>query len=1640
MSLNSEEKGSVGSAVSVSAALQGPRLQPGGYAAWCSDMDVFLQRNGAEGVHKEVMDVEEWKSTIKSVESWARDAYASAKALALGLKSESKLSTPVSDDVKAARKLVSAMVERSRRVYGIIYSALPEELRAQSAHIENGFAYGLWKWLQDKFQSTEEDSVGLLLGQWTTLQQEEGETFDAYRTKVNKVANLLERAKEKQSARMYAYVLLDKLLPRYKQAVLALKASGKLKELDKVNWDEITAFINTHEREEMRLRDSEADGGDRAMAARQVKNNAWNQGRPRELGTNQNSRDAGNHLRSNTTSGSRQAPKPLAEIRCFRCDQLGHFARRCTAATPYKENTQRNDTNSANNRSQGSAYASAGSNNGSRSNSRSSSAGPNRAVTFKQEKVGATLSVNRFDVFSSDDEESDCNELDDVDDVLRVDELIDNASVDKLNASVSKVKENKLNDVPKDSERVWGIDSMASLHVSGNRRLFSNLRKCTPVEVEVANGSTVYAAERGTVTLSTKIAGGTYIKVEIKKVYYHERFTANLLSWNILKAAGWQLHSTEEETYMMTPKGNRITLDTSGRLSVMKATPIIGAADRVYNVVGMMSPNVQQLVDLHKKLGHIGFDRMINIVKAGMTLNLGKLNVTEEQLKEARRLVLECTACTMAKGRRTAFGHRGLDIGNAPGETLHMDTYFVQRKARNRQWVEYGLVVKDPFTSHRWFAKLTSKDQVANAVIGIIKHAKTQCGCNVKRLYADGGSEFINQTLKTFCHNNGIELHPSPPRTQQLNGIAENNVGSMKDMVRTLMMGAGMKDHRFWDLAAKHSVYVWNRIVVSKHTKVTPFEAMYKRKPDAQHWGVFGCDAYYHVPKVQRDALDPKMEPCIYLGHDQIQNCAMIYVLSTGKMIHSRDVKFRPNSFTHIAALEKGKEAITEVLNTGYVEQTEVQVDDRENNNEIRSQGEHERLILSESKSDTEYDVESIIGKRTKNGRTQYHVKWAGYPEEETTWEDEQMVTGANELVREYEEANRQVEAVNIPDASQQGDASQISNSRTEPAISISEEPRRESRRLRGFDPDGNSIHHVNMVMRVLRNSHADADLDGVYENTHTVNAITTGVGLLEEQTPQTYQQAIEDKHSTEWKAAMDKELAGCLGQEVWDLVPRSELPKGANILPCKWVYKIKVDELGNVAQYKARLCPKGFRQKEGKDYFDVFAATGMYKTMRVALSLAAKWDHELDQLDIPQAFINADVEEDIYMELPEGPYRDANPGMVCKLRKSLYGLKQSPRNWYLLLTRFIAEELGYKACVSDPCLFYRRSRTGRLMLLYVFVDDMQSNYHREDAKEWNEIKAKLVARFNTKDMGPSKWMLGMRITRNRSARTITLDQELYVTKALEKYGLAECRVVSTPEIVNSSSLDVPLDGLDRSLEESVDKTRYMEITGTLMYAAIAARPDIAHAAHSLASHMQAPTKRDIQAAERVLRYLAGTRDVGLVFGSRNGGLVGDSRGRTSPVQVDVCAYADADWANNKQDRKSITGWVAKLNGDAVSWSSKKQRTVAMSTCEAELYAEAAAIQEVLWMRGLMKELGLNMQTGSIVHGDNQSTITISKNGVKSERTKHVDVKYHFVTETIDRGEVQLKWVPTAEQQADIFTKALPAPAFEVFRKQLMTR
>jgi transposase InsO family protein len=1372
---------------------------------------------------------------------------------------------------------------------------------------------------------------------------------------------------------MYAFMLLEQLQPRYKPAVLALKAGDQMKDPSKVSWDVVTAFLNAHERSEQRLdgaASSDAGATYKAMVLR-GESSSKRVAFARPAGAQEHAQRG-----TGVRDGDRR-PRDLSEVQCWNCDQFGHRARNCPKARS-GGSPQGAGASASRSGGTGTVGQRAASPFGAQK-SAAGGGGPTRST----EQALAVTSGNMYSILRIQNEHAGAAAQ------MNGPSAAPSAKEGHVSFSLhAKRKQTGAGQGKKPKQvtanTAWGVDSVASIHVSGNKARFSGLQSCAPVCVEVADGGQVVAKQRGNVTLELRSDDGRDIAIVVENVYYQPKFATSLLSANVLVQKGWELHATATSSHVVTPNGTKVKLDTAGQVSMLQSA----AAECAYSAAAAdQRADPTGLVLLHQKLGHMGFDRMLRLVKAEAVDGVAKLNATKAQIKETRKCVLECRACTQGKGTRTAFGHRGVDKGSAPGETLHMDTFQVKMQRNGQPALEYGLTISDPHTEGRWFAHLQSKDEAADAVIKVIRNAQTQQGWTVKRLYADGGTEFVNQVLKRFCSDHGIELHYPPARTQQLNGVSERSVRTCKDTARTMLSHASLPD-RFWVRAARHEQFVWNRTHVARATGKTPYEVIFQKKPSVEHWGVFGCDAFFHVPKGKRAVFGPKMEPCIYLGHDDVQNCAVVLDLRTQKLLVTRDVEYRETSFAHARALSAGDDQVNDLLALdGPPDVDAISADDQ-----------------------SDFDVERIIAKRVRNGRTEYHVKWSNFPVEDATWEPAAHVMfGASELLEEFEQEMQlqsaaaplavQTAAPGVPEVDPAADAVVPDAPAVDPKdqLAAAPGPRRSPR-----------MHFGSWVAMAMERAMA--------------------VGVDAEQTPKTHREAMTGPYSAYWKQAEVDEMTTCEKQQVWVAVDRKDLPKGTNVLPVKMVYKIKRDENRKITQRKARLTPKGFRQKEGVDYFEVYARTGKYKTMRVGLSLAAKWGYRINQMDVPAAFLQADLAEDVYIEIPEG-HREGREHQVFKLQKSLYGIKQAPRNWELLFRSFIVDTMGFKATVSDPCLYHKTSRRGRPMLMYVFVDDVQGLHDPADQGEWDAAKAQLQQRFDIKDLGESKWILGMRITRDWAAGTIMLDQEVYVTTMLERFGFDQCRVVSTPEETGHDQ------GENAALDAPVDHQLFMEIVGSLMYAAISTRPDIAHAVNKLSRSLQKPSRRDMLAAERVLRYLAGTKDMGLMFGSRNA--VGEA---AAQAPISVSGFADADWANDSVDRKSITGWVAMINGDPVSWASKKQRTVSLSTCEAELYAGAAAMQELLWLRGLLDELGLAPAAGTLLHGDNQSAIAVSKHGVRSERTKHVDVKYHFITETVERGDVLLQWIPTTKQLADILTKGLGRQLFERFRSELMTR
>lgn len=384
-------------------------------------------------------------------------------------------------------------------------------------------------------------------------------------------------------------------------------------------------------------------------------------------------------------------------------------------------------------------------------------------------------------------------------------------------------------------------------------------------------------------------------------------------------------------------------------------------------------------------------------------------------------------------------------------------------------------------------------------------------------------------------------------------------------------------------------------------------------------------------------------------------------------------------------------------------------------------------------------------------------------------------------------------------------------------------------------------------------------------------------------------------------------------------------------------------------------------------------------------------------------------------MRQPPG-YNDGT-GRVCRLHKTLYGLKQSGREWNKEFDGKITS-VGFTKLQVDHCV-YKRTRDGKTSFMTVWVGDLL--IFTESSADMAEIKRELGQLFEVKDIGEPKKIIGIEIERDRDHGTIALSQTHYIDGILTKFGLQNASPVSTPLDPNVIIHKRPAD----DLADDRIRAAYQSAIGSLMYAAICTRPDISYAVQTLSQHSSNPGPEHWTAVKRVFRYLSGTRNLKLTF-------------RANQEQaVLTVGFTDADYASNPDDRKSISGYTFLLGGATYAWSSKKQSTVALSSTEAEYTALAHATRQAIWNRNLLAELGFIQEDPTLLFEDNQSTIAIARDPQYHARSKHFDVQNHFVREKVESGVVELVYCPTDEMVADIFTKALPRPKHEKFVHEL---
>jgi Reverse transcriptase (RNA-dependent DNA polymerase)/gag-polypeptide of LTR copia-type/Integrase core domain len=479
---------------------------------------------------------------------------------------------------------------------------------------------------------------------------------------------------------------------------------------------------------------------------------------------------------------------------------------------------------------------------------------------------------------------------------------------------------------------------------------------------------------------------------------------------------------------------------------------------------------------------------------------------------------------------------------------------------------------------------------------------------------------------------------------------------------------------------------------------------------------------------------------------------------------------------------------------------------------------------------------------------------------------------------------------------------------------------------------------------------------------------------------PQSFTEAVNHPmHSKQWEQAILDEYNSLVKNKTWTL---TTLPAGRKAISCKWVFKHKMDENGDVVRFKARLVARGFSQVYGIDYMDTFAPVAKLASLRILLALAAAEDLEIHQMDVVTAFLIPDLKEEIYMVQPEG--FDSKERLVCKLQKGLYGLKQSARIWNARLHQHL-KSLGFQQSSCDPCV-YINSTSG--IIVAVWVDDLI--ILGKDLNSIDKVKEGLRAEFEMKDLGELQYFLGIQVQRDRSKRRLHINQSGYISLILERFGMEDSKPAPTP-IATGTTLHKATDG-----DALVDLKPYQSLV----------------AVSQVSQHSSAPTPTHQSTGKRGFRYLNATSTMGITYDGSHG--------------LELEAYCDADYAAS-EGRKSIMAFLFKLAGAAVSWMSKLEPTVAISSTESEYMALLQAVKESIWIQRFLKELGRYsaVKNANRIMEDNQGAIALAHNPEYHARTKHIDVQYHFVRECIEMGKVELVYCPTEEMVADALTKPL---------------
>ena len=849
--------------------------------------------------------------------------------------------------------------------------------------------------------------------------------------------------------------------------------------------------------------------------------------------------------------------------------------------------------------------------------------------------------------------------------------------------------------------------------------------------------------------------------------------------------------------------------------------------------------------------------------------------------------------------------------------------------------------------------------------------AEIETGERIRTLRCDNALEY--EKLARTILPEGIVVEFTTAYTPEQNGVAERLNRTLMQMVSAMQMWSGLP-RSFWGDAVLSANYLKNRLPSKRFDMKTPYEMWHQKKPEVGHIRTYGCLVHVHVPSETRAKMDKVSHQGILVGFRSSRQYKVHNPDTKTVGVHT-SVKFFedwPGGPLLNAPVEPGEWEL-DVADSDYEPDEEQGVPTHKLTNP-------ETALEFQGTSNLENDDAIVLGD---------NVPGESIEGAENPSLNEGDIPGNRETPGNQEEGNETSETeIRAPEFE-----GLPTTGRTSP------EPAQNSKRGQKATLPPKNQQLVSAASSRSRRTKKPYD-SKAFDKSKAPMAIVYIARLPE---PATYKEAMTGPNRREWRGATEEELEALRWKRTFIIVPR---PKNRELITSKWVFKIKYTSAAVIERFKARLCARGFSQKYGIDYEETFAPTLRFESLRMLMAITALLNLEAHQMDVSNAYLEGELEEEIYMEIPEGMDVPNGKNKALLLQKGLYGLKQSGRIWSRKFRRYL-RSIGFEPISADNCVFINLQAG---VIISVYVDDLL--IFAAKISRINAVKAQLKREYKMKDLGEVDHILGMRVRRNRKSRNLTLDQSVYINNFISKYGMENAHPVSTP-IDGYAALTAAT-----PTEPRTDQLEYQKRIGSLMYAMTSTRPDIAFAIGKLSQFSHDPGVKHRVALDRVIRYLKGTASLGLVYGP-------------SPKGNTPIGYADAAYADSSENRKSTHGMTLLLANSACIWTSKKQRTVSTSTTEAEYVSQCQASKQLVWAGRWLQQLGIRERGAIELRCDNQGAIALVRNPENHSRTKHIDVQYHYIREVVEDGLIQISYVPTNEMAADILTKPLTKAAFE---------